>query len=171
MTEAAKQKLERFSMPEPNSGCWLWLGHTCREGYGRVRFEKETRLAHRVSWIVHRGPLPPGAVLLHKCDNPACINPDHLRPGTQADNIADMVAKGRQNTAPRPDQRGTRNGNSRFSADLIRAVFLSPLSQKRAAKEFGMSQAWVWRIRKAEVWPEITKPLMRTGEKPAGGAP
>ncbi len=86
--------LENY-IPEPNTGCWLWLGPYARRDYGHVSgFTGET-LAHRLFWRHHRGAPPPGLHVLHRCDTPACVNPAHLFLGTDADNIHDMMAKGR----------------------------------------------------------------------------
>lgn len=165
--ETIRQRLDRYSIPEPNSGCLLWTGFANPRGYGRVNYRGRLYLAHRLSWMEAHGHLDPQAVLLHKCDNPGCINPDHLTPGTQAANVADMLAKGRENRDPRPNQRGKANGNSKLDESTVRAIFLSPLSQKRAAKAFGVAQSWVWRIRRAEVWPHVTMPLLNN----PGGTP
>lgn len=77
--------------PEPNTGCFLWLRGTNAKGYGRTR----RGLAHRLVWEEAHGPIPPGLVVMHRCDVPGCVNLDHLRLGTVADNVADMIAKGR----------------------------------------------------------------------------
>lgn len=80
--------------------CWLWTG--CRKkafGYGKIgegRMGQRTLLAHRVSWEITNGSIPDGAMVLHRCDNPPCVNPRHLFLGDQLDNMRDMVSKGRQ---------------------------------------------------------------------------
>lgn len=80
---------ERFDakmMPEPNSGCWLWLAAASSLGYGYF-FDGKLKLAHRVSYEMHVGPIPDGLDLDHLCRNPSCVNPDHLEPVTRKENI------------------------------------------------------------------------------------
>jgi hypothetical protein len=86
------------SMPEPNTGCLLWIGTTpCRHGYGRIRVIGRTSpvLVHRIAFELAHGPIPAGMKVCHCCDTPACLNPDHLFLGTQRDNLRDMYDKGR----------------------------------------------------------------------------
>ena len=81
------------------SGCWVWQGSAGKDGYGRMVYrldgQRVIRGAHRVSWEVANGPIPEGMHVLHRCDNPPCVNPAHLFLGTQADNMRDMTRKGR----------------------------------------------------------------------------
>jgi hypothetical protein len=75
--------------------CWLWTASLNNKGYGKIGEGKKILLAHRVSWELHFGPIPDRLCVLHKCDNPKCVNPDHLFLGTQKDNAQDMVRKNR----------------------------------------------------------------------------
>lgn len=76
-------------------GCWLWTGTTNLRGYGILARNNTMQLAHRFSYELHKGVIPDGMFVCHSCDNPPCVNPDHLWLGTNADNVSDMVAKGR----------------------------------------------------------------------------
>jgi hypothetical protein len=82
-------------VPVPESGCWLWLGSVSSGGYGQLKIGGKLHRAHRLAWIVFRGPIPAGMMVCHRCDVPLCVNPDHLFVGTARDNFRDCLAKGR----------------------------------------------------------------------------
>lgn len=78
------------------AGCWVWMGARDQAGYGAVKVDGRMRRAARVAWELAYGPIPAGLNILHSCDNPPCVRPDHLMIGTQRANIQDMLAKGRR---------------------------------------------------------------------------
>ena len=86
-------------MPDtPGGKCWEWRASKVTSGYGQIKgqapFGKRLK-AHRVSYEIHKGPIPDGMFVMHTCDNPGCVNPDHLRAGTHSDNMRDMASKKR----------------------------------------------------------------------------
>lgn len=86
---SAKERFWNFVSAEPNSGCWLWLGHRITKyGYGSFYYGERQICAHRAAWLIYRGPIPAGLEIDHRCLTPACVNPDHLRLATKAVNLA-----------------------------------------------------------------------------------
>jgi hypothetical protein len=88
-----RQRLDDRSVLDPKTGCLLWTGVRSTNGYGLLGHAGLRWQAHRASWTLHRGPIPQGLLVCHRCDVRTCINPDHLFIGTQKDNMADKVAK------------------------------------------------------------------------------
>jgi hypothetical protein len=86
--ETTEQRLERLHVPEPNSGCWLWTGRLNRYGYGHAIFDRKLQLAHRVAYTLFKGSIPSGLQLDHLCRVRCCINPDHLEPVTNKENLS-----------------------------------------------------------------------------------
>ena len=98
------------------SDCWHWCGVTNNFGYGRFSFRGRTQVAHRVSYETFCGPIPEGMSVLHRCDNPSCINPDHLWLGTYSDNRRDCIAKRRWTMR---DTRGFKNKTTVVTPDML----------------------------------------------------
>lgn len=89
------EKLVHYGHSVSASGCWIFGGTIAGNGYGQFGHDYRLVLAHRASYEAHMGPIPPGSVVCHRCDNPACINPTHLFVGSQSENLRDMRTKGR----------------------------------------------------------------------------
>lgn len=136
--------------------CWLWTASRNRGGYGQ--FGDETGLpghmdrAHRMSWKLTRGPIPDGLLVLHKCDNPACVNPEHLYLGTKRDNARDALERGQMSTGPsHPVPRGTDHWNAKISdaqAAEIRKRRAQGELLRILAAAYGVSEAHISRIAK-----------------------
>lgn len=106
-----QERFDKFVIPEPNSGCYLFMGTPVGDGYGAFRLNGSGMLAHHAAWLLAGRALPPGAKILHRCDTPCCVNVDHLFVGDCASNSADMARKsrGRHGVYPygvRPNGRG-----------------------------------------------------------------
>lgn len=149
-------QLEDRCIPEPNSGCWLWLKSVESRGYGKTYHEGRTMLAHRASWLVFKGAIPAGLNVLHKCDVPGCINPAHLKLGTHQDNTDDRVLKGRRCETSMP---GETNPAARLSPAQVVQIFRSTKSESQLAREYGVAESTIGRIRRGQQWASLTLKL------------
>jgi len=111
--------------------------------------------AHRVSWRLFRGEIPEGLNVCHRCDVPRCVNPEHLFLGTQQDNIADMMAKGRQQRVPRPGEANTQAKITEGDVRAIRAKAEAGEPYTSIGREFGLSFAQIRRIVRRERWANV----------------
>ena len=159
------------------TGCWNWEGPVNNTGYPVIaglingkRYVAPGRqmLAHRVSWIIHCGDIPSGqghhgTVVMHKCDNRKCVNPEHLMLGTQSDNVLDMIAKGRRPVRDMP--KGLDSPRSAFKNQSDIDLICSTVGQtKMLAEKFGVETSTIKRIRRRNgiIRPDAEKFLHKT---------
>jgi len=134
-------------------GCWPWLRHRTATGYGRVSFRGRLSLTHRLAYALTYGDIPDEMRVLHQCDNPPCCNPAHLFLGTQAANVADMLAKGRG-----PSFQGERNPRARLTADDVRHIRQRVADGARRgdlAAEYAVSDVAISYIVLRKAWAHI----------------
>ncbi len=136
--------------PDPNSGCWLWSRAENGMGYGVIRIDHKNHLTHRLSWTLHRGSIPPRLCVLHRCDTPACCNPDHLFLGTKSDNMADMIAKKRDRKAL-----GEKASKAKLTAVDVLAIRASDEWPRFLAARYGVSRHSIWLIQARRSWRHI----------------
>lgn len=139
---------ERVDRSVPD-GCWPWTGARLPRGYGCFSFGNKQVRTHRVSYELHYGPIPTGASVLHHCDNPPCVRPDHLFVGTGADNVADMIAKQR-GRAPR----GEANGQAKLTAVKVAAIRAArgAVTYQALADQYGVSIGTIHNVMHRLVW-------------------
>lgn len=174
-----QQRLEDGSMPVPECGCWIWLGARRAKRYGQLRFNQKHLAAHRAAWVVYRGEIPEGLHVLHKCDTPLCINPDHLFLGTHLDNMEDKETKGRGNHAAgerngrhtKPERtsrgddhytrkqpglkRGELNGRAKLTPADVISIRQWPGKQAAAARHFGVTKTTIRGIWLGKLWSHL----------------
>lgn len=139
----SKKTMKMFEakyMVNEDTGCWDWTASRARGGYGQFMSSvKDGRLwyrAHRFSYLAHKGEIPNGLVVMHTCDNPSCVNPEHLKVGTQTDNIRDRDEK----------ERGIWTRTVSREMD-VRKIQSDPRGDVELARELGCSRGHIWKIR------------------------
>jgi len=133
--------------------CWEWLATKNQDGYGTFSLFKKDRKSHRVSWTLHYGDIPEGLCVCHHCDNPSCVNPNHLFLGTHRDNINDREKKGRNKL---PLCKGEDHGISKLKCDDVKKIRklykTGDYSQSELGKLFGVSQTNISQIVRRLIW-------------------
>jgi DNA-binding XRE family transcriptional regulator len=135
--------------------CWPWAGSLRSNGYGQLRHLGRNLKAHRVSWEIHHGAIPPGLSVLHRCDNPPCVNPAHLFLGTNADNLQDAARKGRCRGKV---TRGADNPSAKLFPELVAEIRASYASgnwtQRELAGLVGVHHSTIGDIIRGETWAD-----------------
>ena len=157
-TRARGTAEERFERHIDKTGeCWNWTGRLTGKGYGTLglggRGAKQ-KLVHRLSYEIHKGPIPDGMVVMHKCDNPRCVNPDHLDAGTQSQNIKDAFSRGRK-LMPTKKARGEECGASKLMEADVLNIRESKLSFSKLAAAYGVNKSTIERIKYRKTWRHI----------------
>jgi hypothetical protein len=145
-----EDRFEHRAMPEPNSGCWLWLGALNKKGYGIVNSGRGSNLAHRVSFLLYKGEIPTNMKVLHRCDNPCCVNPEHLFLGTPADNSEDMITKGRSSY-------GEKHYNAKLTEQDVLSTLNSGESSGSLAAHFSVSVWAIHDVRNNRTWKHLQR--------------
>ena len=146
---SSMSEAERFwSKVNKTEHCWLWIAY--RERYGIFKSGSKCIKAHRYSWVIANGDIPNNLRVLHRCDNPACVRPDHLFLGTQRDNILDMENKGRGR-----HHSGSLNGMAKLTETNVRSIKQSQKTLGELARIFAVSKQSVWKIRKGITWKTV----------------
>ena len=131
--------------------CWEWTGHKMKNGYGH---HNPHGLAHRWSWQINRGPIPDGKQVLHVCDNPGCVNPEHLWVGSINDNMQDKIKKGRQ-------VRGETQATHKLTEEQVREIRTRYFSWGKTntmpvlAREYGVSVTQIYRVVHSQHWRHV----------------
>ena len=139
-------------IPEPNTGCWIWLKFLDKDGYGFIRDNGVRHRAHRYSFLKHNGDIPKGHVVCHSCDNPTCVNPEHLFSGTKKDNTQDMLKKGRNG---RTGTKGEKNPKTTLKERDVISIIKSSSTYRELSKLYNVSVSTIGRIKKRHVWAHV----------------
>jgi hypothetical protein len=132
---------------EKTDVCWNWVGSKNNKGYGWIRSNGKNVTAHRASWELHYGEISPGDQVLHRCDNPACVRPDHLFLGNPAINAADKVSKGRAG-APR----GEDHRSAKLTAHQATEIRKDQRVARIIAADYGVTKGTINNIRSGRKW-------------------
>jgi len=130
--------------------CWVWHGSQNKQGYGNFWYSGKCLKAHRASWMMAYGEIPSGLDVLHKCDNPACVRPEHLFLGTDVDNANDRSRKGR--SKPR---KGETNGNAKLTEQDVAEIRSIGGNRHALAKKYGVSDSLISHVINRRIWRHV----------------
>lgn len=145
---------------DPTSGCWLWSGCVGKDGYGKVKRQGKTVRSHRLFYEHYVTTIPQGLVVCHRCDNPLCVNPEHLFVGTPLDNERDKDRKARRSPSPSVSHkhrlpRGDNHHKAVLTEEIVRAIRESNESSYSLAIAYGVNASTIQRIKRRIIWAHI----------------
>ncbi len=156
--EKARRRFASKVLPVDNKGCINFAGGKCHFGYSHFYFNRHHQGAHRVAWQFANGPIPNGLWVLHRCDNPSCVNVEHLFLGTIQDNNQDAFLKERHAF-------GESHGMVKLTISQVRQIFLDTRPHLEIATEHGITKSVIWHIKTRKHWRRATIDLL-TPESP-----
>jgi len=153
-------------LKDPATDCWEWQRARNKKGYGVCCIKGKMFKAHRLSYLIHIGPIPKGKCLLHSCDNPSCCNPMHLRVGNRAENNRDIIDRGRHvsggTKTPKAQcnyERGEKHHNAHLTIDIVKQIrsryASGGCSYSLLAHEFKLKRQHIGKIIRKELWANI----------------
>lgn len=150
-----RRRFEHFAIPEPNTGCWLWTGTNLNHGYTHLSYQDRLLLGHRVSYELHRGPIPAGAMVLHRCGNGhlGCVNPAHLYLGDAKQNAADAARHGVLPVGERHHATPLHDADVR---EIRRAHASGEAGYRALGRRYGIDKAAIARIVRRQTWRHLT---------------
>ena len=138
--------------------CWIWTGGSKNQkGYCLIQVGGKGSkhiLAHRLSYTIHHGAIPDGMVIMHSCDNPGCVNPAHLKAGTQSENIIEAFNKGRKVCIP-PLHFGEKHWSAKLNEELVRYIRVSDKTPTMLSKELGVGRQSIAKAKQRKTWQHI----------------
>lgn len=147
--ETIADRIMRCSIPEPNSGCWIWMAALSKSGHGHLHYRRQWQGgAHRASYEAFCGKIPPGLWVCHRCNTPACVNPEHLYLGTVVENTNDRMKAG-------TSMRGERHHDTPFTEKDVIAIRQSPESGASLARRLGVSRQAINKIKARKTWAHV----------------
>jgi HNH endonuclease/helix-turn-helix, Psq domain len=152
------ERMDDWTVPEPNTGCWLWVGAISDKGYAHVGVSADgvyrTLSAAKVNFVRFKGTVPVGVEVRHTCDQPCCVNPEHLVLGTHTDNMRDMISRGRHRTF-----QGERHGRSVLTDAAVTMIRRSwatgSVTFAQLGRTFGVHYSTIVRVVKREGWTHV----------------
>jgi len=148
--QSIDKRFGRYVNKDNQNGCWIWTGAKFNNGYGAI----DGNGSHRLSWELHNGPIPKDLCVCHKCDNPSCVNPEHLFLGTQKDNIQDMIKKGR-----RGDIKGEKHPHSKLTEEKVRKIRdlyeIKDYTMNELADMYAVNQKTIWELLHKITWKHV----------------